>query len=338
MPWRKTNDPYRIWVSEIMLQQTRVDTVIPYYQRFLDAFPTVHDLATADRQEVLKLWEGLGYYSRARNLQDAAQTVSRELNGQLPDSYKDILKLKGIGPYTAAAVLSIAFDKPYAVVDGNVLRVLTRFYGIEDDIRRQSTKNLVQKLADEIIDREHPGDFNQAIMELGATVCTPSRPECWNCPLAAECIANKTASTGQIPFKSPRKKTPHHHIGVGLIRNQSGHLLIALRPEEAMLGGLWEFPGGKKKPNENIKDTVKRELKEELGCMVTLEKELMVVKHAYSHFRITLHAWWCRLSPDSPDPSPRSSQQIRWVKPSDLSNYPFPKANKVLTEKVMKMR
>ncbi|MEX0770212.1 MAG: A/G-specific adenine glycosylase [Balneolaceae bacterium] len=178
LPWRKSGSPYSIWVSEIMLQQTRVDTVIPYFHRFLEAFPTIKKLAKADRQEVLKLWEGLGYYSRARNLHKAAQTVVREYQGKLPETYQEIRKLKGVGPYTAAALLSIVYGQPYAVVDGNVSRVLTRFYGIETDIRARQTQNQIQELADDILSEKRPGDFNQAMMELGATVCTPANPDC----------------------------------------------------------------------------------------------------------------------------------------------------------------
>jgi A/G-specific adenine glycosylase len=335
LPWRDAVDPYYIWISEIMLQQTRVDTVIDYYHRFTDAFPTVEHLADAKRQDVLKVWEGLGYYSRARNFHDAAKTVSSEYNGHIPDTFSEISKLKGIGPYTASAILSIAFNKPYAVVDGNVIRVLSRYFGITDDIRSQGTKNEIQKNADDILDRRRPGDFNQALMELGATLCTPSKPDCLSCPFSTSCTAFRTVSTDSIPYKSPAKKTPHHHIGVGIIRDDIDRLLIALRPENAMLGGLWEFPGGKQKKGEKIKNTVSRELQEELGINVEVTEKFMELKHAYSHFRITLHAFWCRMLPGSPQPRPVSSQEIRWVQISELDRYPFPKANKTLTERLI---
>lgn len=318
-----------------MLQQTRVETVIPYYHRFTRAFPTVRDLAVADRQSVLKIWEGLGYYSRARNLHDAAKTISEEFDGMLPETYESIINLKGIGPYTAAAILSIAFNKPYAVVDGNVIRVLSRYFGIEEDIRSQNTKNLIQELADGILEKSSPGDFNQALMELGARICTPSSPKCSSCPLASDCTAHRTAATDTIPYKSQARRPPHHHIGVGMITDGNGRLLIALRPENTMLGGLWEFPGGKKKANESLRQTVKRELKEELGVNVEVLEKFMNLKHAYSHFKITLHAYWCRLAPDSIEPVAKSSQEIRWVRVEELGRYPFPKANKILTEKLI---
>jgi A/G-specific adenine glycosylase len=335
LPWRNTGDPYKIWVSEIMLQQTRVDTVIPYYHRFLEAFPTVHHLARATQQQVLKQWEGLGYYSRGRNLHQAAKTVSTVFEGRLPDTYSEITRLKGVGPYTAAALLSIAFDKPYAVVDGNVIRVLSRYYGIEDDIRSGSTKKQIQDLADQLIPDDHPGDFNQAVMELGATVCTPHQPDCGSCPLSNECIAYREVKTGTIPYKSPAKKVPHHHIAVGLIVNSDNELLIALRPDEKMLGGLWEFPGGKKESGEALQETVGRELNEELGVSVSVFDKFMQLKHAYSHFKITLHAYWCKI--ESGTPQPIEGKRLEWVTLDEIERFPFPKANKTLIHSLQKM-
>ena len=335
LPWRETDDPYKIWISEIMLQQTRVDTVIPYYERFLARFPTVFELADADQQQVLKSWEGLGYYSRGRNLHHASKKVVDEFDGELPSTWKEITSLKGIGPYTASAILSIAFQKKYAVVDGNVIRVLSRFYGIQDDIRKSTTKNRIQDLADDLIPEKEPGDFNQAVMELGATVCTPQNPKCGTCPLSAECIAANSAQTEVIPYKSPAKKIPHHQIAVGLILNQRNELLIALRPNESMLGGLWEFPGGKQEEDETLQETVIRELKEELGVKVEVFSKFQDLKHAYSHFKITMYAFWCRI--ESGTPQPKSSQEIKWVSLDHIDQYPFPKANKTLINGLKKL-
>lgn len=335
MPWRDCGDPYKIWVSEIMLQQTRVDQATPYFNRFMDRFPTVRALAEAKQQEVLKVWEGLGYYSRARHLHSAAKLVVEEFGGKVPDTWEEINKLKGVGPYTASAVLSIAYQKEHAVVDGNVIRVLSRYFGIEDDVRSTKTKNTIQEYADELIPEERPGDFNQALMELGATVCTPSNPDCENCPLQTNCIAYKTVKTDKIPYKSPAKKRPHHQIGVGIILNEDEEVLIALRPEDAMLGGMWEFPGGKQDDNEEMETTVKRELKEELGVNVSIAKPFMKLDHAYSHFKITMHAYLCEL--EQGNPQPKTSQEIRWISIDKLRNYPFPKANRKLTEKLMNL-
>lgn len=328
LPWRNTDDPYKIWISEIMLQQTRVDTVIPYYKRFLNQFPTVFDLADATQQKVLKCWEGLGYYSRGRNLHHASKMVVDEFDGHLPSTYKEITSLKGIGPYTASALLSIAFQKQYAVVDGNVIRVLSRFYGIQEDIRKSTTKKRIQELADDLVPEDIPGDFNQAVMELGATVCTPQNPDCQACPLSVDCMATKTAQTDVIPYKSPAKKIPHHQIAVGLILNENNELLIALRPNDSMLGGLWEFPGGKQEENETLEETTARELKEELGVDVEVFSKFQDLRHAYSHFKITMHAFWCRIK--SGVPEPKSSQEIKWVSLDQIDQFPFPKANKTL--------
>ena len=332
MPWRDCGDPYKIWLSEIMLQQTRVDQATPYFERFTAKFPTVHDLAEADQQEVLKVWEGLGYYSRARNLHTAAKLVVEKFDGKVPDNWDEINELKGVGPYTASAVLSIAFQKKHAVVDGNVIRVLSRYYGIEDNVRSTKTKNTIQDYADELISDERPGDFNQAVMELGATVCTPSNPDCENCPIQEDCVAFKTMKTDEIPYKSKKKKRPHHHIGVGIIMNEDEEVLVALRPEDAMLGGLWEFPGGKQESDEKMEETVKRELNEELGVTVSITKPFMKLDHAYSHFKITMHAYLCKL--ESGTPAPNDSQEIRWVSIEELADIPFPKANRQLTEKL----
>ncbi len=188
LPWRDCGDPYKIWISEIMLQQTRVDQATPYYYRFIERFPTVQKLAEAEIHDVLMAWEGLGYYSRARNLHMAAKEIMEKFNGTIPETWDEITQLKGIGPYTASAILSIAFNKKYAVVDGNVIRVLTRYFGIEDDVRLTSVKNRIQESSDELIDEQFPGDFNQALMELGAIVCTPANPNCDSCPVSSRIV------------------------------------------------------------------------------------------------------------------------------------------------------
>jgi A/G-specific adenine glycosylase len=333
MPWRESRDPYRIWLSEVMLQQTRVDQATPYYLRFIEAFPSVNDLASADLHDVLMLWEGLGYYTRGRNLHKAAQVVAKQHGSRFPESYEGMLSLPGVGPYTAAAVSSIAFGSPHAVVDGNVIRVISRLSGIEDDVRNQSTKSAIQAIADTLIDPSNPGDFNQAVMELGSLVCIPSKPRCEECPLAPWCVAFKMARTDSIPYKAPKPKVPHYDIVVAIISNNKGELLIARRPENAMLGGLWEFPGGKVNSDETLILALHREIEEELGIDVAIKREFMQLKHAYSHFKITLHAYLC----DHLDgePIPKASTEIRWVGADRLGEFPFPKANRRLTLALM---
>lgn len=336
LPWRKSADPYRIWISEVMLQQTRVDTVIPYYHRFLNSFPTIHDLAQASQQEVLKCWEGLGYYSRGRNFHQSAKSVVENSSGVIPSEYDQFIALKGVGPYTAAAVLSIAYGKKYAVVDGNVIRVITRYLGIEEDIRSSQVKKTVQEFVDDIIPFGQPGDFNQSVMELGAIVCKPAAPDCHKCPLSTQCVAFNAAKTDIIPYKSKAKKIPHFDIGVGLILNHQNELLIALRPNDGMLGGLWEFPGGKNEKSERIEATVFRELKEELGVDVKVYDKFKMVKHAYSHFKISLHAFWCSI--EIGDPQPKSSQELKWVTLEEIDHYPFPKANRTLIDDLQSLK
>lgn len=338
MPWRDSRDPYAIWISEIMLQQTRVDQALPFFNRFMRAFPTVQDLASASAQQVLKQWEGLGYYSRARNIHKTAQILIEDYAGILPNDYEQLLSLPGIGPYTAAAIASIAFDLEHAVMDGNVIRTVTRFCGIEQDTRKTGTRKMVQQEVDQWIKGRPSADFNQAMMELGSTVCTPTKPACSDCPLASKCIAYRTARTNELPYTSKKAKRPHQAISVGIILNDQEQVLIAQRPEDAMLGGLWEFPGGKKEQDESSLEALHREIKEELGIDISVIEEFMSLNHAYSHFTITLSAYLCVLRPTRKTqiPTAKASDQIKWVSIQDLKKYPFPKANKTLTLALMK--
>jgi len=319
-----------------MLQQTRVDQALPYYERFMARFPDVTSLAHADLDEVLRLWEGLGYYSRARNMHKAAKQIVDVHNSRFPDTYDEVISLRGIGPYTAAAIMSIAFGQAHPVVDGNVIRVISRLYGIGEDVRLSPTQKKIERHAAAMLDRSKPGDFNQAIMELGATVCTPKNPACSSCPFQLRCHAYRNGETGNYPYKSPAKKRPHHEIAVGVVRDERGRLLIARRPDSAMLGGLWEFPGGKQEDGEALPDTVRRELREELGVEVGVDqKPFQSVRHAYSHFTITLHAFHATLKHDSAPPVAQNGEPLQWVAAEELVNYAFPKANRKITETLM---
>jgi A/G-specific adenine glycosylase len=331
MPWRETDDPYRIWVSEIMLQQTRVDTVRDYYPRFLEAFPTVEALAAADRDEVLKYWEGLGFYARARHLHEAAQTVVDEHDGTVPTTMDAIRDLKGIGPYTAAAVLSIAHDQPHAVLDGNVTRVLSRVFAVEEDATTSTAQRELRRLANDLLDSERAGDFNQAMMELGALVCTPSTPLCDRCPLQNVCRAHEAGTEDDYPITPESEPVPHHDIAVGLVFDDD-QLLIQRRPDEGLLGGLWEFPGGKQEEDESMEAACRRELKEELGIEVAVEDLFYTLSHAYSHFKITLHAFRCHI--DNGTPEAREDQPFTWVGLDELDEYAFPRANRRLIEEL----
>lgn len=297
LPWRQSRDPYLIWVAEIMLQQTQIATVIPYYERWIERFPTLATLADASVDEVLKLWEGLGYYSRARNLHAAAQMVVTQYDGVMPQTARALQRLSGIGRYTAAAIASIAYDEQVAVLDGNVIRVLTRLLDIADDISVAATKRLLWDSAEKYVPADRPGAFNQAMMELGQRICVTGSPICHRCPLAEQCLARQRGTQMERPVRPPRKRIPHFDVVAGIITRDDGRFLIAQRPHDGMLGGLWEFPGGKKESGETLAAALVREIREELGIDITVGVALAPVKHAYTHFRITLHpfvATWDR--------------------------------------------
>jgi len=323
LPWRTTPIPTHIWYSEIMSQQTQLATVVPYFERFIRLFPDIATLATADPQAVLKCWEGLGYYRRARHLQAAAQQVMAHHQGTLPRDYDTLQTLPGIGPYVAAAVASIAFGQPIPVVDGNVLRVFTRFWGIGDDIRHPKTRTrLFRDLTPLIEASGDPAVFNQAMMEVGAMRCHPQSPRCHDCPLASGCHAHQTDQTHVFPYKSTRAPIPHYTIGVGIIRH-GDRVLVGKRPDHAMLGGLFEFPGGKQWPDEPIADTIRREVAEETQLTVTPLYPLAQVQHAYTHFKITLIAYECDWHATHQCPL----APFEWVPIHALHTLPFPKAN-----------
>ncbi|PZD95074.1 A/G-specific adenine glycosylase [Paenibacillus sambharensis] len=245
LPWRENRDPYRVWVSEIMLQQTRVDTVIPYYKRFMDKFPTIRHLAEAPEEEVLKCWEGLGYYSRARNLQAGAQQVVSEYGGSVPDDKTAVAALKGVGPYTAGAIMSIAFNRPEPAVDGNVMRVLSRYFCLEDDIAKPSVRTGIERIAAALIPEGAAGDFNQGIMELGALICTPKSPGCLICPVMAECAGRLAGRELELPVKT-KAKPPRPELRLAALVEgagpHAGAILVRQRPESGLLARMWELP------------------------------------------------------------------------------------------------
>jgi len=321
MPWRGVRDPYRIWLSEIMLQQTRVDTVIPYYERFIARFPTVAALADADLDDVLTLWAGLGYYGRARSLHAAARRVLDEHAGAVPRDLKALMDLPGIGRYTAGAVASIAYGVRAPVLDGNVERVLCRLFAIVGNPKASPTRTRLWALAESLLPKSRPGDLNQAMMELGATVCTPKSPSCGACPVRVVCRAFEQGRQLDLPRLPKRKATPHYDVGLGIVWRR-GKLLIAKRPHDVMLGGMWEFPGGKRQESEPIEDTVRRELEEETGLRVRILGHLVTCRHAYSHFTVSLHAFECRS--DRGRPRPLGSSECKWVSVDGLSDYAFP--------------
>jgi A/G-specific adenine glycosylase len=314
LPWRRRDgDPYATWIAEVMLQQTQVATVIPYYERWMARFPTVEALAAASLDEVLKMWEGLGYYSRARNLHAAAQTVVAEHDGRLPHTVPALRRLKGIGPYTAGAIASIAFARPAPVVDGNVTRVLSRLADLTADVTETKTKRVLWQRAASLVPQERPGDFNQALMELGQRICLPAAPRCHRCPLAAHCLARQRGTQLERPVRPPRKNTPHYQVAAGVIWRDDGRFLIAQRPLDGLLGGLWEFPGGKQDAGETLSQALRRE--------IPVGEQFTRVRHAYTHFRITLHAFHARHR--GGEPQHLGVADHAWVTRDDLERYAF---------------
>ncbi len=309
-----------------MLQQTQVETVIPYYERFLTAFPTVEALAAAPLEDVLKLWEGLGYYSRARNLHRAAQIVAQDMGGRFPQTAEGLQQLPGIGRYTAGAIASIAFDQPAPVLDGNVMRVFARLTDLQADITLPETQKHLWQMAEDWLPAARAGDYNQALMELGRTVCKPRNPLCDTCPVQAHCLAYARGTQHERPVRAKRAATPHYDVAAGIIWNDRGRLLIAQRPLDGLLGGMWEFPGGKQEADETLQECLKRELQEELAIEVEVGELFTVVRHGFTHFRITLHAFTCRHTGGTPQAI--HVRDFAWVLPGDLRRYSFGKADR----------
>ncbi|MDX2161544.1 MAG: A/G-specific adenine glycosylase [bacterium] len=326
LPWRANHDPYRVWLSEIMLQQTQVETVKPYFEKFLAAYPTVTDLAAAPLDDVLKLWEGLGYYSRARNLHRAAQQVAFQHGGAFPRTVEGLLALPGVGRYTAGAVASIAFGERAPVLDGNVIRVFARLLDLPDDVTQPKTQAKLWQVAADWLPDARPGDYNQALMELGRVICKPRHPLCSQCPVQAHCAAYAGGTQAQRPVKKARAATPHYDVAAGMIWDDAGRLLIAQRPLDGLLGGLWEFPGGKQEPGETLEACLVRELREELAIRVEVGDKFAVVQHAFTHFKITLHAFTCRYL--GGEPQTLGVKAWAWVLPADLERYSFGKADR----------
>jgi A/G-specific adenine glycosylase len=315
LPWRSTVNPYYIWLSEIILQQTRVNQGLPYYLKFIDAFPAVADLANADEDLVLKLWQGLGYYSRARNLQFSAKLILSEFGGNFPDNHADILKLKGVGPYTAAAISSFSFELPFAVLDGNVIRVLSRIFGIQTPFDTTAGKKQFQKLAQELLDKKNPAEYNQAIMEFGALQCVPKSPKCNDCPIVNDCIAFNTNTVSLLPVKSKKLKVKSRYLHF-LVVNKNNEVLIGKR-NSGIWQGLYEFPFLEFDENLNEKSVLKSPLwinffKDSVKQISSISEEYI---HKLSHQKIHAKFWEI-------DVNSFRSSDFKIVKCNELQKYP----------------
>ena len=327
LPWRQTRDPYAIWISETMLQQTRVETVIPYYERFLERFPDVQSLADAEEEEVFSLWAGLGYYSRARNLHRAAGEVTREHAGELPRSAEALRRLPGIGRYTAGALASIAFGAPEAIVDGNVIRVLTRLYGIREDVAGKEVVARLWHEAERLAAGERPGDLNQALMELGALLCTPRSPHCLACPLTRSCDAHKRGDAADLPKKA-RKAAPKRLEAACALIERRGKVLITRRPERGLMAGMWELAGGDllSDAGETPEAGIRRALREHTGLIAKQVSLVGEVTHAFTHRALRLFVFRCESEPGRVRLN--GPQAHRWVRPEALGEVPLGKATR----------
>ena len=331
LPWREMSDPYAIWVSEIMLQQTRVTTVIPYFERWMERFPSLEILAESTQEEVLILWEGLGYYRRARALHRAARVVAEAYGGEIPRDAKTLQKLPGIGRYTAAALASIAFGQDEPALDGNIRRVLSRYFNVTDPIHTSVGENRLWSLVEEYLPQGEASAYNQALMDLGALICLPKNPTCSHCPLRCGCQAKALDLQEERPVRKKKASIPHHTVTAAVIF-QNGNVLLARRSQDGLLGGMWEFPGGKQESGESLSDCLAREIKEELGVAIQVGEMLGVFNHAYTHFRVTLHAFWCQLLTDEIKLSVHTDWA--WAPLSNLDEYPMGKIDRQIATKI----
>ncbi|MBA64338.1 MAG: A/G-specific adenine glycosylase [Candidatus Marinimicrobia bacterium] len=325
LPFRDTEDPYKIWLSEVMLQQTQVNTVLPYYNKWIKRFPTISSVANEKLDTVLKYWEGLGYYKRCINFYKAIRIIKDDFHCKIPNNRKNFILLPGVGEYTASAVLSIAFKKPYPVLDVNVKRVMSRMLGIKN-LTRHNEKRIMVHL-NKMIFKDNPGDFNQAMMDLGSLLCKSSNPLCSKCPLRTNCYAYRNNKSDKYPNKIKTKTLPHYDISIGIIWREN-KFYIQKRNLKSMLGGLWEFPGGKIKPGESAKVALKREIREECGVSIKNINKIGIVKHSYSHFKITLYCFYCREKKDSLE----LNNNAKMITINEIKNFPFPKANHKIFE------
>jgi len=319
-PWRDTNDPYKIWISEIMLQQTQVSTVINYYNKWIEEYPTINQLSKSSIDDLLKMWEGLGYYQRVHNIHETSCYIAKYFNGKIPNTYNELIKCKGIGDYTASAILSIAFSKKYPSIDGNIKRIMSRVNLIK------GTKKIDKISKDYLyhsMNNVNPGDINQAMMDVGREICKPSNPDCIRCPINIYCQAYLTNQINLYPVKKIKKIIPSYNVVVGIIWHKN-KFLISKRKSTGHLAGLWELPGGKKEEKENSINCLNREIYEELNIKVRVDGKIGTIKHKYSHFNINMTAYNCYY--DSKEIKSFEAQEIKWITSNVINKIAFPKA------------
>ncbi len=332
LPWRQTQDPYAVWVSEIMLQQTRVETVIPYYERWMKRFPNVEALAEAPLDDVLQLWEGLGYYRRAHYLHQAAQQIAGTHHGRLPQTVEQLRRLPGIGPYAAAAIGSIAFGQDVLALDGNLRRVLARLSDLDLDVRSPAGERRLREFGEAHLPAGVASEYNQALMDLGASICTPRSPRCHACPLTGDCLAYERGTQALRPVRRPKSELPHATRAAAAILHQ-GQVLLGRRPQGALLGGLWEFPGVEREDGGSLAALLKDELASRLKIRLHPARPLGKFDHSYTHFKVTVHAFACELREGEPKSGWHS--ELRWARPADLESYPMGKVDRAIARRLM---
>jgi A/G-specific adenine glycosylase len=333
LPWRHDKDPYKVWISEIMLQQTRVDTVIPYFNNFIAQFPTIDSLAEADEEKVLKAWEGLGYYSRARNLQAGVREVQESYNGIVPNTAEEISKLKGVGPYTTGAILSIAYGVPEPAVDGNVMRVMSRILSIWDDIGKTKTRQQFEGIIREIISKENPSYFNQGLMELGALICVPANPACLLCPVQKHCKAFEEGVQRELPVKSKKKQPKSVAMAAVVIEDDKGNVIIHKRPSKGLLANLWEFPNHETVSEFDIqKQHLKDYLLETYRLTVDINEQFTSIQHVFSHLIWNIAVYRGKLVNHIEE-----LENLKLVSQEEIAAYPFPVSHQKIYKEYRKM-
>jgi A/G-specific adenine glycosylase len=347
IPWKLKKDgsipksgeiisPYGIWIAEVMLQQTQLKVVVPYWEKWIKIFPSLSDLVDADLQNIYLIWQGLGYYSRAKRIHQSSKLLIKYIGknrleepSSWPTTIDNWMTLPGIGRSTAGSIISSAFDLPTPILDGNVKRIFSRLLALEKTTSKDQKK--LWELSTKLISKHNPRDFNQALMDLGAIICTPQKPVCSLCPLQKLCVAYIQYDPQNFPKKDMKKRNPCQEIGIGIVFNKNGELLIDQRLENSRMGGMWEFPGGKKNSEESIEMTIERELKEELDIVVKVGAKLLSFEHAYTHKKLRFTVHICEWK--SGEPKPLTSQKLLWVSPEKLADFPFPAANtKIISE------
>lgn len=329
LPWRRHYDPYAVWISEVMLQQTQMSKVVPYYERWMARFPNIEAVAKASPEELLRAWEGLGYYGRVRHLQKAAQEIMTVYGGKIPCEEEALRRLPGIGPYTAAAVASLAFGRDVPVLDGNAQRVSARLLDWPKPVKDAESQRIFRQALEQWMPSGRAREFNQGVMELGSLICTPRKPCCAQCPVRAWCRAYAAGTVALRPVAPRRPSVQAVTVAVGVLCD-NGKVFIQKRPPQGLMAGLWEFPGGKAHEGETPEEALHRELAEELGVRVTITEKITEIRHAITRYRLHLHAFRCVLNPSDQPLELRSAVQGLWVPLESLDQYAFPSANRRL--------